>query len=210
MTRKARIAVAVSGGGRSLANFLARQKTGAHAFEVVAVIASREDCGGVAIAREHGLPLFVEAFTAARLAEVGDRMYGWLAGLKVDYVALAGFLKLFPLDPKWSHRIVNIHPALLPKHGGKGMYGDRVHDAVIKAGDNVSGATVHFVDERYDEGAALAQITVPVKPGDDAHALAARVFAAECELYPWALDQLVAGKLPRPDGQVARLTHGAG
>lgn len=186
-----RIAVAVSGSGRSLANFLERQSREG-GYEVVAVIASRPDCRAVSIAREAGLPLLVEDFSPARLAEVGTRLYPWLAEQRVDLVVLAGFLKLFPLAAGWEKRILNIHPALLPKHGGRGMYGDRVHAAVLAARETQSGPTVHYVNERYDEGAIIEQAVVPVLPGDTAHTLADRVFAAECELYPRVVARLLS------------------
>lgn len=186
-----RIAVAVSGSGRSLANFLERQSPGG-GYEVVAVIASRPDCRAASIAGEAGLPLFVEDFSPSRLRDVGARLYSWLAEQRVDMVVLAGFLKLFPLAPGWEKRILNIHPALLPKHGGRGMYGDRVHAAVLAARESQSGPTVHYVNERYDEGAIIEQAVVPVLPGDTAHTLADRVFAAECELYPRVVARLLS------------------
>jgi folate-dependent phosphoribosylglycinamide formyltransferase PurN len=110
-------------------------------------------------------------------------------------VALAGFLKIYPVKPDWAKRVVNIHPALLPKFGGKGMYGDFVHAAVLNAGERASGCTVHFVDDHYDEGRILAQATVEVLAGDTPETLAARVFAAECRLYPDALARIVRGEL---------------
>lgn len=184
-----RVAVAVSGSGRSLQNFL--KQSGHYGFQVVAVIASREDCLGVTIACDAGLPVFVEDFTPLRLGEISTKLYPWLAALQVDLIALAGFLKLFPLAPDWDKRVINIHPALLPRFGGRGMYGDRVHAAVLAAGDKQSGATVHYVNERYDEGAVIAQAVVPVYMDDNVQSLASRVFAAECELYPRVIQSLL-------------------
>ena len=94
--------------------------------------------------------------------------------------------------------MVNIHPSLLPAFGGKGFYGDRVHRAVLAAGRKVSGCTVHAVDDVYDHGAVLAQAKVPVRKADDVHALGARVFRAECRLYPEVLRQIASGRLPLP------------
>jgi len=201
-----RVAVALSGGGRSLANLLAAQRlqTG---YEIAAVIASRSDCRGIDIARQHGLPVFVDNFAPTAADETARRLYAWLAPLEIGWIALAGFLKMFPLTPAYAGRIVNIHPALLPRHGGPGMYGDRVHRAVIAAGDLESGATLHFVNERYDEGQIIAQITVPVRPGDDAAKLAARVFRGECRLYPHVLARLVTGALPLAAGTIERLVY---
>jgi len=205
-TKGRRLAVAVSGAGRTLANLL-RQQQPDSGYQVAAVIASRADCAAVTVARDHELPVLVADFSAASLAASGDRLYVWLQGQGIDWIALAGFLKVFPLHPRWSQRIVNIHPALLPKHGGVGMYGDKVHAAVLASGDTVAGASVHFVTERYDEGALIAQITVPVKPEDDLRALAGRVFAAESELYPRTVNRLMSGALPLAGGAVERLIY---
>lgn len=205
-SRGRRIAVAVSGGGRSLANFLEREQAGT-GYQVAAVIASRRDCGGAEIATRRGLPLFVGDFRAQSQAKTGAELYPWLAEHKVDWIVLAGFLKLFPVRPEWEGRIVNIHPALLPSFGGSGMYGDLVHRAVLDARAAESGATVHFVNERYDEGAVIAQITVPVRQGDTAETLAARVFAAECRLYPSVVNRLIAGSLPLAGGAIERMAH---
>ena len=105
---------------------------------------------------------------------------------------LAGFLHYLPIPAAWRGRVVNIHPALLPKFGGKGMYGDRVHQAVIEAREKESGCTVHWVDDVYDHGAVILQKRVPVRPDDTAEDLAHRVFDAECEAYPEAIALLAA------------------
>jgi folate-dependent phosphoribosylglycinamide formyltransferase PurN len=208
--RRARVAVGVSGGGRTLRNLLAAAQAGAP-FEVAAVIASRIDCGGAVIAAAERLPLFVDPFRAdaAAQAKVGADLDAWLGDQDVAWVALGGFLRPFPALPRFEGKVVNIHPALLPRYGGRGMYGHRVHEAVVAAGERVSGATVHFVTERYDEGRIVAQIEVPVCAGDDAEALAARVFEAETVLYPKALAGLVTGALPRADGGIERSRHEA-
>jgi len=201
-----RIAVAVSGSGRSLANFLKAQKTSS-SFVVGAVIASRQDCYAVTIAKEHHIPVFFGSIKPEHLPMLGPALYDWLSEQNIDWIALAGFLKPFPTDEQWSKRVVNIHPALLPHYGGKGMYGDHVHAAVLANQDTRSGATVHFVNERYDDGAIIAQIIVPVAPDDTASTLAARVFAAECRLYPEVMDRLIRGELPLPQGEIMRIEH---
>lgn len=182
-----RIAVGVSGSGRSLENFL---KKPSDAYRIAGVIASRADCRAVDIAQKAGLALFIGDFSAAERARTEGQLYAWLEREKIDLVALAGFLKIFPVRPAWARRVVNIHPALLPKFGGKGMYGHHVHEAVIAAGEKKSGATVHYVDGRYDEGDVIQQVEVDVRPGDDAQTLAARVFEAECRVYPEVLARL--------------------
>jgi folate-dependent phosphoribosylglycinamide formyltransferase PurN len=115
----------------------------------------------------------------------------------VDLIALAGYLRFIPVDVtrRWRGRIVNVHPSLLPSFGGAGMYGIRVHQAVIAAGVRVTGVTVHFVDEEYDRGPIIAQWPVPVLPHDDAETLARRVLAVEHRLYPAALDALASGTI---------------
>lgn len=191
---RARVAVGVSGGGRSLENFLRRQRQGA-GYEIAGVIASRPDCRAVTVARDAKLPLFIGDFSVAASEATADKMYAWLEEQRVAWVALAGFLKVFPVRAAWTNRVVNVHPALLPKFGGRGMYGDHVHAAALASGDRESGATIHFVDARYDEGRTIAQARVPIEANDTVESLAARVFAAECRLYPEVLDKLLAGEL---------------
>jgi folate-dependent phosphoribosylglycinamide formyltransferase PurN len=107
-----------------------------------------------------------------------------------------GFLQLLPIPDDFRGRVMNIHPALLPAYGGKGMYGRRVHEAVLASGAAESGATVHFVDDEYDHGAIIAQERVPVVPGDTTDSLATRVLAAEHRLYPRTLHNLALAPHP--------------
>jgi phosphoribosylglycinamide formyltransferase-1 len=187
----ARVAVLLSGSGRTLGNFLERIDAGDLPVEIVAVVSSRPDVRGVEIARAAALPLAIlrrgdYPDGAAHNAAIAD----WLAPHRPQIIALAGYL-CHVVRPAWfMGPIVNIHPALLPKYGGRGFYGDRVHQAVLAAGDSESGCTVHLVDDVYDHGRILAQSRVPVRPGDDVHILADRVFAAECDLYPRVLAKL--------------------
>lgn len=194
---KARIAVAVSGGGRSLLNLLSCEDH--HQFVVVGVIASNPKCGAIAIAENAGLPVFIRDFSSLN-ANLEEDLCSWMGALNVSFVALAGFLKRFPSLEGWERKIVNIHPALLPNFGGRGMYGEHVHVAVIKSGAKFSGASIHFVNERYDEGDIIAQAKVAINPEWTAQELAANVFSAECKLYPEVLDELVAGTLPLKHG----------
>jgi phosphoribosylglycinamide formyltransferase-1 len=185
--------VLLSGSGRTLENFLAKRAAGELAVDIVAVVSSRSGVRGVEIARAHGIPCEVfrrkdfdsiEAHNAA--------INGWLESHGPRIIILAGYL-CFYIQPEWfTGPVVNIHPALLPKYGGQGFYGDRVHKAVLEAGDSETGCTVHLVDDEYDHGRVLGQKTVPVLPGDDVAALSERVFAAECELYPRMLSLLAA------------------
>lgn len=193
MTRPVPVAVLLSGSGRTLENFLERIAAGKLPLEIQAVVSSRDDARGVDIAREAGIPCEVfrrKAFDS--VAAHNTAINAWLGKYKVKMIVLAGYLCFFIPPETFDGPVVNIHPALLPKYGGKGMWGHHVHEAVLAAGDPESGCTVHLVNERYDEGRILGQQRVPVLPGDDADTLAARIFAAECELYPRALSELAS------------------
>lgn len=187
-----RVAVCVSGGGSNLQALLDALPEGAPA-RVVLVLSDRADAGALARARGAGVPAEV-------LSDWRDPTE-WLTRLgrrDVDLVVLAGYLKLVPAPvvAAWRGRILNIHPALLPKHGGAGMYGRRVHAAVLAAGDAESGPTVHLVDEEYDRGPVLAQARVPVLHGDTPESLAARVLEAEHKLLPAVV--LAAARAGKP------------
>jgi phosphoribosylglycinamide formyltransferase 1 len=192
------IVVAVSGGGRSLANLLALEALPSTRFQVKGVIASNPECGGVKIAESAQLPVFVGRFSQKSLPSEAAALQIWLEAINPQLIVLAGFLKVFPILAPWAKSIINIHPALLPKHGGKGMFGDRVHAAVLDAKEQVSGATTHFVTEKYDEGPIIAQIEVPVLPQDQVSDLATRVFAAECQLLPLTINKLIDATYPVP------------
>lgn len=176
-----RLGVLLSGSGRTLQNLLDRIAEGRLAAEVVCVVADRADAYGLHRAEAAGVPRTVSRDT--------DAVWTFLRQHRVDLVVLAGYLRLLPIPPDFEGRVLNIHPALLPAHGGKGMYGDRVHAAVLAAGDAESGCTVHLCDEVYDHGRVLLQQRVPVLPGDTVASLGARVFAAECEAYPRAIGE---------------------
>lgn len=186
-----RAAVLLSGSGRTLANFLDRIEQGSLPLRIVAVISSRADVRGVEVARQAGLPVGVfrrkdHADPTAHNAAIN----AFLLPHAPQIIVLAGYLCLYEPPVGFAGPVVNIHPALLPKYGGQGFYGDRVHEAVLAAGDTVSGCTVHLVESEYDSGRILGQRRVPVLPSDDVGSLAARVFAAECELYPEVLAAL--------------------
>lgn len=192
-----RIAVLLSGTGRTLENLLACRERGELDVEIPVVISSRSNVRGVEIARAAGIETHVftrrQAPTPAELSAAVKRA---LDPHDVDLLVLAGYLLRLEILPEWEGRVINIHPSLLPLFGGRGMYGSRVHQAVLDSGMKVSGCTVHIVTEEYDAGPILLQRCVPVKPSDDADSLAARVFALECELYPEAI-RLFAAKQVR-------------
>lgn len=175
-----RLAVLLSGGGRSLQNFIDRIAAGTLDAEVVLVIASRDGCGGLERAHRAGIPALVESDT--------EIIFELLRRHAVDLVCLAGYLKLLaPIPTDFEDRVLNIHPSLLPDFGGAGYYGDRVHRAVLEAGVRESGCTVHICDDAFDRGPILLQRRVAVLPGDSVDSLAQRVFAEECEAYPEAI-----------------------
>jgi phosphoribosylglycinamide formyltransferase 1 len=187
-----RVAVAVSGRGSNLEALLHALGPAAPA-RVVLVLSDRPDARALERAREHGVP--------AEVLSVPADAAEWLVRLdrhRTDLVVLAGYLKLVPAPviARFRDRILNIHPALLPSFGGKGMYGLRVHEAVLASGARESGATVHLVDEAYDRGAVLGQARVPVLPDDTPDRLAARVLEVEHRLLPAAV--LAAAAAGRP------------
>lgn len=174
-----RLGVLLSGAGRTLQNLLDRIGDGRMRATIAGVASDRADAFGLQRAMEHKLE--------TRHLRDPSAIWSWLLELDVDLVILAGYLRLLPIVPEFAGRVLNIHPSLLPKFGGKGMVGDRVHAAVLAAKETESGCTVHLCNERYDEGRILVQARVPVLPHDTVAALAARVFAAECEAYPAAI-----------------------
>ena len=192
-----RVAVAVSGRGSNLEALLRAMGADAPA-QVVLVLSNRPDAGALGRARLYGVP----AEVLPDPADGGE----WLEQLeryRVDLLVLAGYLKLVPaaVVAHYRHRIVNIHPALLPAFGGPGMYGRRVHEAVLRSGARESGATVHLVDEVYDRGEILAQRRVPVLPDDTPERLAARVLEVEHSLLPAVVRAaaLAGHPVPLPD-----------
>ena len=189
-----RIAVAISGRGSNLEALIRALGPGAPAT-VVLVISDRAEATGLTHARTHAIPFVV-------LSEP-SKADCWLESLReheIDLLVLAGYVKLVPGEvvAAYRGRIINTHPALLPDFGGKGMYGERVHQAVLASGARETGVTIHLVDEAYDRGAVLAQARVPVLQGDTPERLAARVLEAEHRLLPAAVLAAAAAGRPVP------------
>jgi phosphoribosylglycinamide formyltransferase-1 len=197
MNSKARIAVFISGGGSNLQSLIDASRAGRLCGDVVLVVSNNDDAYGLQRALKAGIDTFVYKVKNYESKEDAHAdLMAILENYRVEFIALAGYLKLLPppVIKKFRNRITNIHPALLPRYGGKGMYGHHVHEAVMAAGDAESGATVHLVDEIYDNGRILEQKKVPVRPDDTPDSLAARVLEVEHEIYPLALDKLIRGK----------------
>ncbi len=183
------IAIFASGGGsnaRRIMEHFQNSDTG----KVVLVVSNKANAGVLDIAATFGVPTLV--IERKSFYETTDLLKD-LADYKVDFIALAGFLWLAPayLVEAFPQRIVNIHPALLPKYGGKGMYGHHVHEAVKAAGENESGITIHYVNTRYDEGNTIFQATVALTPADTPEEIAAKVLALEHRYFP----EVIAGLL---------------
>jgi formyltetrahydrofolate-dependent phosphoribosylglycinamide formyltransferase len=186
MPRSCRICVLAGGGGRTFQNLLDRSRDGTLPAEVVLLIASREGIGAIDRAEQAGVPVQVVSRREDPVA-CGELVVEMAFAHGVDLVCLAGWMSLIRLPDPWQGKTMNIHPALLPSFGGRGMYGMRVHRAVLAAGCRVSGCTVHFVNNEYDEGPVVLQRICPVVPGDTPESLAARVFEQECIAYPQAI-----------------------
>ncbi len=178
-----RIAVLASGSGTNLQAIIDyNEKLGSLASgEVVLVGSNRESAGAIERARAAGIPAAV--FDAS---DDGSALVALLKRHSVDLVVLAGYLKHLPpmAINAYNARMINIHPGLLPEFGGAGMYGQRVHTAVIASGTKYTGVSVHFVDDEFDHGPLIAQWRVPVEPGDTPESLAARVLQVEHKVYP--------------------------
>lgn len=201
----ARVAVLASGSGSNLQAILDYfDALGTERAATVALVASdRAQAGALDRARRHSIPAL-----ALDQWQRGDGLSALFEAHDVEFIALAGYLRFVPTDVtrRWRGRIVNVHPSLLPSFGGAGMYGLRVHQAVIAAGVRVTGATVHFVDEEFDRGPIIAQWPVPVLPADTPDAVAARVLAVEHRLYPAALNAVAGGRVTLgDDGRVRGL-----
>ncbi len=187
-----RIAILASGSGSNAQRLVERFK--GHASASVGLIGCDQPRAGIIQrAWDLGVPLYL--FNGAQLRS--GEVLRELQGQRIDLIVLAGFLRLIPTDfvKAYPQRIINIHPALLPKYGGKGMYGHHVHEAVISAKEMESGITIHYVNERFDEGEHIAQFKCPVLPGDTPETLAVRIHALEHEHYPLVIEGLLTSSL---------------
>lgn len=184
-----KIAILASGSGSNAEN-IANYFNGSGYAQVSFIIANNPNAFVIERAKRLGIEHAVVTKTEFMEA---DSVIAMLKERSIDFVVLAGFLLLVPakLIQSYPGRIVNIHPALLPKHGGKGMYGDRVHKAVVESGDTESGITIHLIDENYDKGTTFFQAKCPVLPTDTADDVAAKVHALEYEYFPHVIEEIM-------------------
>ena len=198
---KLRVAVLLSGGGTSLENLFDEIEAGLPA-EIVCVLASKKSAYGLERAERRGVPAFaVPRREYPDVSSFNDALHETLERYPPDLVCLLGFLSPFELRGRFEGRTLNVHPALIPAFSGKGFYGHHVHEAVLKAGVKLTGATIHFASDEYDEGPILLQGAVAVEEGDDVDALAARVQALERELLPRAIRLIADGRVQIENGR---------
>jgi phosphoribosylglycinamide formyltransferase 1 len=197
------LAVLISGSGTTLQNLIDRIGDGSLNAKIAVVVASRPGIGGIERARQAGLKCHVvDRREYSDIQEFSRLVFKICSDAKTDLICLAGWLSLLDIPPAFRGRVMNIHPALLPDFGGKGMFGRRVHQAVIDQGCKVSGCTVHFVDATYDTGPIILQRVCPVLEDDTPDSLAHRVFEEEKIAYPQAIRLFQENRLKIEDGRV--------
>ncbi len=185
MNEPAKLAVFLSGSGTTLQNLIDCIRDGSLPAKIVTVIASKPNLLGIRRAEAAGIPVEVISRKAyANLEAFSEANFATVRTVQAEFVCLAGYLQKLTIPDDFHRRVLNIHPSLLPKFGGKGMYGHHVHEAVLQAGETETGCTVHFVDDEYDHGDIIVQRKVPVLESDTADSLAKRVFTEECLAYP--------------------------
>ncbi|MCH8823882.1 MAG: phosphoribosylglycinamide formyltransferase [Planctomycetes bacterium] len=203
MSEPIRIAGLISGGGRTLINILDQIDASKLNASVQLVIASRGEIEGIKRAQERDLEVnIIRKRDYDSEDQMHDAITDALIAKQIDLVCLCGYLRWFRVDEQFQGRVINIHPALLPDFGGQGMHGMSVHRAVIEANRRVSGCSVHFVDEHYDQGPVILQKACPVLEHDTEDTLAARVFKQECIAYPEAINLYAASQLSIKDKRV--------
>ena len=203
-----KLAVLISGGGTTLQNILDVIAAGKLDAQVCVVVGSRPGIKGLQRAADAKVMNFVvERAGIPNLDDFSKQVFQLIDDAGTDLVVMAGWMSLLKIPATYAGKIINIHPALLPSFGGKGMYGKRVHQAVIDHGCKVSGCTVHFVDDAYDNGPIILQRTCPVLDGDTAETLAARVFEEEKIAYPEAIRMIAAERLKMEGRRVRTKTN---
>ena len=205
MAKKLRLAVFISGTGRTLKNLLERILSEQLSAEIVVVVSSVSNVVGLQYAEEESIPVeIVERCQYGSLTEFSEANFDVCRAARADYVVLAGYLRRLEIPNDFENRVLNIHPSLIPSFCGKGYYGNIVHSKALEYGVKVSGCTVHFVDQEYDNGPIILQKAVDVYEGDTPNTLNDRVFAAECHAYPEAIELLAQGRVS-VKGRIVRI-----
>ncbi len=190
------LAVLISGSGTTLQNLIDKIDNNTLNARVQIVISSSPDVYGIKRAEQNSIPAtVVQHKDYGQSDSFSDAIIEEIEKYPVDLIILAGFLHLFKIPDRYTGRVMNIHPGLIPAFSGKGYYGYHVHKAAIESGVKVSGCTVHFVDNEYDRGPIIIQRTVDVHPDDDHNTLAQKVFEEECIAYPEAIRLFSEGRL---------------
>ena len=207
MTKKINLGVLISGSGNTLQNFIDQIEAGKLNAHIQAVISSKPNVVGLDRARKYSIPTSVIPYSNYK--DVDAFSYAITAELDkypIDLITLAGFIHFYKIPEKYQGRVMNIHPGLIPAFCGHNYYGNKVHEAVINYGVKVSGCTVHFADNMYDNGPIIIQRTVPVLDNDTPATLAARVFKEECDAYPEAIRLFAEDRL-KIDGRKVRILN---
>jgi formyltetrahydrofolate-dependent phosphoribosylglycinamide formyltransferase len=202
------LAVLISGSGTTLQNLIDRIADGSLEARIVQVIASKAGIPGIERACKAGLPVeVIRRGDFDSIEQFSQRVFSVCEQASVDLVCLGGWLSLLQIPDSWLGKVVNIHPSLLPKFGGKGMWGHHVHEAVLRSGETVSGCTVHFVNNEYDAGPIILQRVCPVLSHDTPQTLSQRVFEEEKIAYPEAIRRILSGRVRYPSGRIETVSH---
>ncbi|NCS89663.1 MAG: phosphoribosylglycinamide formyltransferase [Ignavibacteria bacterium CG2_30_36_16] len=198
------LAVFVSGRGSNLKAILENEDL-KNIITIVAVISDKQNCAAFDIAKENNITTFYIGNKEGNISF--EKLVSWMKINSVELIVLAGFLKLIPsyFVGEFRNKIINIHPALLPSFGGKGMYGMNVHKAVFQSSSKVSGPTVHFVDEYYDTGGIIAQQCVDISSVNSPEEIAEKVLKEEHKILPYVIKKIIEGKVIRTDNRVVVL-----
>jgi formyltetrahydrofolate-dependent phosphoribosylglycinamide formyltransferase len=196
MFKTVNLAVLISGSGKTLQNLIDKIDDKTLNAKIQVVISSSPDAYGIKRSEQNNIPVTIVKYSDYDSSEVfSNAIIKEIEKYPIDLIILAGFMHLLRIPDKYSEKVMNIHPGLIPSFCGKGYYGHHVHKAVIESGIKVSGCTVHFVDNEYDHGPIIMQRTVPVYEDDTPDTLAQRVFKEECIAYPDAINLFAEGRL---------------
>jgi formyltetrahydrofolate-dependent phosphoribosylglycinamide formyltransferase len=195
--KRFRICVFASGRGSNLLAIIDGVEEGRLNCEIVFVMSNNSSSGALEIARKKNIPAYHLSEKVFHKNNFEESLIDLLEKHKPDLIVLAGYMKLVPVSVirKFENRIINIHPALLPKFGGKGMYGMNVHNAVFQAGEKVSGVTIHIVNENYDEGKIIYQEKIDISDCKSPEEIAEKVLKLEHKVYPEVIQKIIEGKI---------------